>query len=86
MNKVLCESPTTDKMLTAALSAMGYDAADPILRSGHPIWDTATDNGRLKSVVFVTMQHTTTLHCPIFTNRREMFPVLLCSLGIVEFF
>ena len=55
MNKVLCESPTTDKMLTAALSAMGYDAADPILRSGHPIWDTATENGRLKSVVFVAM-------------------------------
>ena len=55
MNKVLCESPTTDKMLTAALSAMGYDAADPILRSGHPIWDTATDNGRHKSVVFVAM-------------------------------
>ena len=51
--KVLCESPTTDKMLTAALSAMGYDAADPILRSWHPIWDT--DNGKLKSVVFVAM-------------------------------
>ena len=59
MHRILCEDPTGDKMLTAALSAIGYNADDYpaacILRRGHPIWDTATENGRFTNVVFVAM-------------------------------
>ena len=53
MRKVLSGNPTNDKMLSAALSAIGYTEAAPILRCGHPIWDTATNDGRVASSIFV---------------------------------
>lgn len=53
MRNVVSGDPTNDKMLSAALSAIGYTEAAPIFRRGHPIWDTATNNGKIASATFV---------------------------------
>ena len=50
---VLCGDPSGDEMLKAALAAIGHTEDAPVLHPGHPIWDTATSNGKNASAVFV---------------------------------
>ena len=41
MRHVLCSDPTQDKQLAAALAAVNYKESAPVLRPGHPVWDSA---------------------------------------------
>ena len=41
MRHVLCGDPTLDKQLAAALAALNYTESAPVLRPGHPVWDSA---------------------------------------------
>ena len=52
MRHVLCGDPTQDKQLAAALAALNYKESAPVLRPGHPIWDSA-DRDITGSDVFV---------------------------------
>ena len=41
MRTVLFGDNTKDKRLQAALDSIGYTESGPVLRAGHPIWDSA---------------------------------------------
>ncbi len=55
MRTVLAGDPSQDKKLEAALSAVGYTESLPVLRAGHPIWDSADRDitGSARGVAFV---------------------------------
>ena len=84
MRKVLCGNPTGDKMLTAALSAIGYTEPAPILRAGHPVWDTATENGRIASVTFVAENTKGAQSCisDLAVPLHKSFHQALCEYGL----
>ena len=55
MRHVLCGDPTQDKQLAAALAALNYTESAPVLRPGHPVWDSADRDitGNAQGVAFV---------------------------------
>ena len=56
MRTVLFGDNTKDKRLQAALLAIGYTESGPVLRAGHPIWDSAGSDitdGTAPEVAFV---------------------------------
>jgi len=52
---MLVGDPAQDKKLQAALNAIGYTESLPVLRPGHPIWDSADRDitGTAPDVAFV---------------------------------
>ena len=84
MLKVLTGNPAGDKMLTAALSAIGYTEATPILHSGHPVWDTATENGRIMSAIFVAKNTKGEQSCisDMTVPLYKQFHQALCEYGL----
>ena len=56
MRHVLTGDPTQDKQLAAALAAVNYKEPSPVLRPGHPVWDSADRDitGSAQGVAFVT--------------------------------
>jgi hypothetical protein len=59
---VLAGDPAKDKKLQAALNSIGYTEKVPVLRPGHPIWESADCDltGTEPGVAFVP----TDTHCP----------------------
>jgi len=59
---VLCGDPTQDKQLAAALAALNYTESAPVLRPGHPVWDSAdrefTGSHGTQGVAFVPIDTT----------------------------
>ena len=62
MRHVLCGDPTQDKQLAAALAALNYTESAPVLRPGHPVWDSAdrefTGSHGTQGVAFVPIDTT----------------------------
>ena len=60
MRHVLCGDPTQDKQLAAALAALNYTESAPVLRPGHPVWDSADRDitGSAQGVPFVPIDTT----------------------------
>ncbi len=65
MRNVLFGDPTKDRMLKAALMAIGYTEEYPVLQSGHPIWDAANSDfaGIKPAVAFVPRNTTSPKSC-----------------------
>jgi hypothetical protein len=84
MHKVLSGNPADDRMLKVALSAIGYTKATPILHAGHPVWDTATENGRIKSAIFVAMNTKGDQSCisDMTVPLHKDFHRALCEYGL----
>ena len=84
MRNVVSGDPTNDKKLKAALSAIGYTDEAPILRAGHPVWDTATNNGRIASVTFVAENTKGAQSCisDMSVPLHKNFHQALCEYGL----
>ena len=76
--------PSGDEMLKAAIAAIGYREDAPVLRTGHPVWDAATSNGKNASAIFVpvdTREHSS-ISCmdqPLLKDFHSQIHTALCE-------
>ena len=83
MRTVMFGDPTQNRMLQAALTAIGYTEEYPVLRPGHPLWDAANSDfaGIEPGVAFVPVNTTSPKSClaDLSLARNNKFHTAICE-------